>query len=88
MVMVTMTLRYSTERKTMEKLTDTMITLIEEAALAKTGKDMVHGMVRDLQEAGIDAQEVLDSLYKMAPPYSKADIAKAMTDTFRAHRKK
>ena len=86
--MVTMTLRYSTERKTMEKLTDAMITLIEEAALAETGKDMVHGMVRDLQERGIDAQEVLNNLYKTDPPYSKAAIAAAMADTLKAHRKK
>ena len=71
----------------MEKLTDSMITLIEEAALAETGKDMVHGMVKDLQESGIDAQEVLDNLYKTEPPYSQAAIAKAMTDTFRAHRR-
>ena len=70
----------------MEPLTESMKALIEEAALAETGKDMVHGMVRELQESGIDAQEVLDNLYKMTPPYSKADIAKAMADTLRAHR--
>ena len=45
-------------------------------------------MIKDLDQSGIDAQEVLDNLYKTEPPYSPAAIAKAMTDAFRAHREK
>ncbi len=64
------------------------MTLIEEIARAEAGEDMAIGIVRDLHEEKIDAQEVLDNLYKMEPPYNKADIARAMQQTLFAHRKK
>ncbi len=79
--------RFQIESQKIE-LTTAEITLIEESARAKTGKDMVHGMIKCLHQSGIDAQEVLDNLYKMTPPYSDVHIAKAMADTLDNHPEK
>ena len=64
------------------------VTLIEEAANAGVDEDTTVGMIKALRQEKINPQEVLDNLYKMAPPYNDADIAKAMTDTLKAHQEK
>ena len=70
----------------MHKLYETA--LIEEAAHAEAGEDTTVGMIKGLRRSKINPKEVLDNLYKMTPPYNDADIAKAMANTFKAHRKK